>query len=55
MCYEYSSWFWKTRAKELDKARGQVDKTGRVTPEVPPKAAPDKPREEVKTPEHVPA
>jgi len=54
MCYEYGSYFWKTRAKELNKARELADQAKRTTPEAPAKA-PERPREEIKTPEQVPA
>jgi hypothetical protein len=52
MCYEYSGWFWKARVKQLDEVREQPKKG--VTPEVPAKA-PERPREDVKLPEQIPA
>ena len=55
MCYEFDSWHWKTRARELHKA--QV-KTGAEERKNAPTAAPveaERTRPEVKQPEKVPA
>ena len=54
MCYEFSNWFEKARAKELHRAREKIDTAKQPSaPEVP--AESERKRPEVKEPEKVPA
>ena len=53
MCYEYSGWFDKTRAKELRKAQDKLDAATKSAQETPVKEAERAP--EVRVPEKVPA
>jgi hypothetical protein len=53
MCYEYSGWFDKARAKELRKAQDKLDAAKKSAQETPVKEA--EPAPEVREPERVPA
>jgi hypothetical protein len=54
MCYEFESWHWKARAKEMHKAQVRTDAAEQKS--VPAKPAKDtqRARPEVKEPEKVP-
>jgi hypothetical protein len=54
MCYEFSSWYWKARAKELHRAREQPGDAKRAPAEAAPRA-PERAPETVKEPEKMPA
>jgi hypothetical protein len=55
MCYEFSSWFEKARAKELRKAREKMEVTRERTYPEAPVTAPEPKEPQVKEPEKVPA
>ena len=52
MCYEYSGWFDKARAKELRKAQDKLDAATKILQETPRK---EERAPEVREPEKVPA
>jgi hypothetical protein len=54
MCYEFSHWFDKARAREMHKARARQDAARRVAPAQQPRE-PQPVREVVKEPEKTPA
>jgi hypothetical protein len=54
MCYEFSHWFERARAKELHKAREKMDTQQRASPPAPARE-PERAREEVKETEKTPA
>jgi hypothetical protein len=54
MCYEFSSWHWKARAKELHKAQVKTSASEQKSAPRPVKE-PERKRPEVKEPEKTPA
>ncbi len=55
MCYGYSSWFDKVRAKELHKAQEKIDALNRETAQQAPVAQQKEPAKAVEEREKVPA
>jgi hypothetical protein len=55
MCYEFSSWFEKARAKELHKAREKMDTAKQQTVPETPVSTPEQKRPQVKEADKVPA
>jgi hypothetical protein len=54
MCYEFSGWFGKVRARELQKAREKTDAAKRTTREAPARQ-PERTEPKVNEPEKIPA
>lgn len=54
MCYEFTSWFQLSRAKELQRAREKADAEKRA-PASAPARAPKPDHQDVKEPEKMPA
>jgi hypothetical protein len=55
MCYEFSSWHWKARAKELHKAQVKANAEERKIAAAKPAEQTERKRPEVKETEKVPA
>ena len=55
MCYEFSNWFEKARAKELHKAREKLDQASRTPAPEPAVPAPASKRPQVNETEKAPA
>jgi hypothetical protein len=55
MCYEFSSWSWKTRAKQMDKARTKTEAAEQKTAPAKPSEQPVRTRPAVKETEKTPA
>ena len=55
MCYEFSSWHWKARAKELHKAQVRAGTEEKKTVAAKPAEEIERKRPEVKETEKVPA
>ena len=54
MCYEFSNWFERARARELQRVREKLDAAKRAAAKAP-APQPEPKHEEVKEPEKVPA
>jgi len=55
MCYGYSSWFEKARAKELRKAQENIDALNKERPSSAPAPQPKEPAKTVEEREKIPA
>jgi hypothetical protein len=55
MCYEFESWHWKARAKELHKALLETGKTDHKASPAKPADEAERKRPEVNKPEKTPA
>jgi len=55
MCYEFDSWHWKARAKEMHKAQVKTSATEQKSAAANPAQETERKRPEVKEPEKLPA